>query len=214
MEATARKTWTEDEYLALEAESDEKHELVNGEIIAMAGGSPAHNTIAMNVGSELRALIKSKGRPCRVLSSDQRVNVNDTGLYTYPDVTVLCGPARTPPKSPSSLTNPLMLVEVLSDDTEAYDRGAKFAHYQRLPSLESYLLVSQKTSEELLQREGKEKLATDILREAARPFGGLDDEESVDQPRNGSIKSNKSRNRVRPGDLPVQRVLFSSFIVQ
>lgn len=145
MEATARKTWTEDEYLALEAESDEKHEFVNGEIIAMAGGSPAHNTIAMNVGSELRALIKSKGRPCRVLSSDQRVNVTDTGLYTYPDVTVLCGPAHTPPKSPSSLTNPLLVVEVLSDDTEAYDRGAKFAHYQRLPSLESYLLVSQKT---------------------------------------------------------------------
>ena len=87
---------------------------------------------------------------------------------------------------------------------------------QYLPTIRSgiLLLVSQKTSEELLQREGKEKLATDILREAARPFGGLDDEASAEQPHSGTVKSNKSRNRVRPGDLPVQRVLFSSFIVQ
>jgi flagellar protein FliL len=99
---------------------------------------------------------------------------------------------------------------------ELRDAAAAETVKQYLPTIRSgvLLLVSQKTSEELLQREGKEKLATDILREAARPFGGLDDEESVDQPRNGSIKSNKSRNRVRPGDLPVQRVLFSSFIVQ
>jgi flagellar protein FliL len=99
---------------------------------------------------------------------------------------------------------------------ELRDAAAAETVKQYLPTIRSgvLLLVSQKTSEELLQREGKEKLATDILREAARPFGGLDDEESADQPRNGSIKSNKSRNRVRPGDLPVQRVLFSSFIVQ
>ncbi len=99
---------------------------------------------------------------------------------------------------------------------ELRDTAAGDTVKQYLPTIRSgvLLLVSQKTSEELLQREGKEKLASDILREAARPFGGLDDEEEVEQPKAGAVNNRKSRNRVRPGDLPVQRVLFSSFIVQ
>lgn len=99
---------------------------------------------------------------------------------------------------------------------ELRDMAASDTVKQYLPTIRSgvLLLVSQKTSEELLKREGKEKLANDILREAARPFGGLDDEEEAEQPKNGAANTGKSRNRVRPGDLPVQRVLFSSFIVQ
>lgn len=99
---------------------------------------------------------------------------------------------------------------------ELRDAAASETVKQHLPTIRSgvLLLVSQKTSEELLQREGKEKLANDILREAALPFGGLDDPEEAAQTQNGASKSNKSRKRVRPGDLPVQRVLFSSFIVQ
>ena len=99
---------------------------------------------------------------------------------------------------------------------ELRDAAAGETVKQYLPTIRSgvLLLVSQKTSEELLQREGKEKLAADILREAARPFGGMDDEEDAAPAAKGSAKPSKSRNRVRPEDLPVQRVLFSSFIVQ
>lgn len=99
---------------------------------------------------------------------------------------------------------------------ELRDAAAAETVKQYLPTIRSgvLLLVSQKTSEEMLQREGKEKLANDILREAARPFGGMDDEEEAEPAKSGAAKSRKSRNKVRPGELPVQRVLFSSFIVQ
>lgn len=99
---------------------------------------------------------------------------------------------------------------------ELRDAAAAETVKQYLPTIRSgvLLLVSQKTSEEMLRREGKEKLANDILREAARPFGGMDDEEVAEPAKSGASKTQKSRNKVRPGDLPVQRVLFSSFIVQ
>ena len=83
------------------------------------------------------------GRPCRVYTSDLRVRVQATGLSTYPDVTVVCGAAETAAEDPAALVNPVALVEVLSDTTEAYDRGAKSAHYRRIPSVQVYLLVSQ-----------------------------------------------------------------------
>ncbi len=143
MEALARKFLTEDEYLALEAEAEERHEFVNGEMIAMSGGSHAHSTIAANLAAELVTRLRAKGRPCIVMSSDQRVTVDETGLYTYPDLTVVCGQPRSTPKSRTSVTNPIVLVEILSKETEAYDRGAKFAHYRRIPSLQAYVLVSQ-----------------------------------------------------------------------
>ncbi len=143
MEARARKFLSEDEYLALEAEAEERHELVNGEMIAMSGGSHAHSTIASNLAFELGRLLRAKGRPCIVMSSDQRVTVDETGLYTYPDLTVVCGQPRSTQKSRTSVTNPIVLVEILSKEAEAYDRGAKFAHYRRIPSLQAYVLVSQ-----------------------------------------------------------------------
>jgi Uma2 family endonuclease len=142
MEAIVRKYLTEDEYLALEEESDEKHEFVNGEMIAMSGGTHTHNTISANVIGELRSLLKR--RPCIVMSNDQRVNIDPTGMYAYPDVTIVCGQPRSTPKSRTTVTNPTVLIEVLSKDTEAYDRGAKFAHFRHLESLQAYILVSQK----------------------------------------------------------------------
>jgi Uma2 family endonuclease len=143
MEALARRFLTEDEYLALEAEAEERHEFVNGEMIAMSGGSHAHSTIAANLARELGNRLRAKDRPCIVMSSDQRVTVDETGLYTYPDLTVVCGQPRSTQKSRTSVTNPIVLVEILSKETEAYDRGAKFAHYRRIPSLQAYVLVSQ-----------------------------------------------------------------------
>lgn len=153
MEAAARKYLTEEEYLALEEAADEKHELINGEMIAMSGGSHAHNTISANVIGELRARLKAKGKRCLVMSSDQRINVDETGLYTYPDITVVGGRPQATVRSSTTVTNPIVLVEVLSPDTELYDRGARFAHYQELPSLQTYVLVAQSTRRvEVFQR--------------------------------------------------------------
>lgn len=132
---------TEEEYIERERRSETKHELIHGVIVAMAGASPRHNAIAANVIAALGVALR--GGPCRVLTSDQRVHVDETGLYTYPDVTVVCDKPRFHPKFRDTLMNPKAIVEVLSDSTEAYDREAKFAHYRKLPSLTEYLLVAQ-----------------------------------------------------------------------
>jgi len=129
------------EYLVAEAASDLRHEYLKGEAWAMAGGTPEHGGLAAAVIGELRAALR--GKPCRVYSSDVRVRVSETGLSTYPDVSVVCGQLVTAPEDPDAVTNPTVLVEVLSDTTEAYDRGAKAAHYRRIPSLREYVLVSQ-----------------------------------------------------------------------
>lgn len=131
---------SEDEYLERERRSETKHELVHGVLVGMAGASPRHNAIAMNVGVALK--VRLRGR-CLVLPSDQRVHVEATGLFTYPDVSIVCDRPRFHPKDRDTLVNPKVLVEILSASTEAYDRGAKFAHYQSIDSLEEYVLVTQ-----------------------------------------------------------------------
>lgn len=129
------------EYLALEAASETKHEYVNGEIFAMAGGTPEHSRLSVNVCGELRAALRS--RPCNVFNSDLRVRILATGLGTYPDASVICGRVELDPEDANTATNPVVIVEVLSDSTETYDRNEKWAHYRRIPSLRDYLLVSQ-----------------------------------------------------------------------
>ena len=129
-----------DEYLTLEASTHEKHEYFQGEVFAMGGASEAHNLIVLNIGAELRNQLK--GRPCRVYPSDLRVKVSDTGLYTYPDVIVACGKPQIEQPG-DALINPTLIVEVLSDSSEAYDRGKKFEQYRTLASLTDYLLVAQ-----------------------------------------------------------------------
>ncbi|MEO5728889.1 MAG: Uma2 family endonuclease [Byssovorax sp.] len=132
---------SEDDYLEYELQSEAKHELIHGVIVAMAGASREHNAIAGNIVGLVGALLKE--RRCLVFPSDQRVHVEATGLFTYPDVSVACDGLRFHPKNRDTLLNPCLLVEVLSDSTEAYDRGAKFAHYRAIPSLLEYVLVSQ-----------------------------------------------------------------------
>lgn len=142
MTEPARKlTYTFAEYLAMEAGSDTKHEYLDGEIYAMAGGTPEHSALAANTIGEL--IVALRGRPCRVYTSDLRIRVRATGLGTYPDASVVCGPLELDPEDKNTVTNPVVLVEVLSESTEAYDRGEKFRHYRRIPSLRDYLLVSQ-----------------------------------------------------------------------
>jgi Uma2 family endonuclease len=149
-------------YLALERGRETKHELVNGEILAMSGASPVHNLIAMNLGRRLSELVS--GKSCVVLSSDQRVHVPATGLFAYPDLTVVCGAPQLHPEDDHTLLNPVVLVEVLSDSTEAYDRGAKFAHYQGIASLEEYVLVSTREKRvEHYRRQGGEQSSQWLL---------------------------------------------------
>ncbi|XXT19861.1 Uma2 family endonuclease [Sorangium sp. So ce429] len=142
MNAPARKlSFTYAEYLDQERASPTKHEFLAGEIFDMAGGTPEHARLAARVTVALGAQL---GRcPCEVFSSDLRVRVLETGLATYPDVSVVCGQLARDPEDKDAVVNPLVLVEVLSDSTEAYDRGEKFAHYRRIPSLKEYVLVSQ-----------------------------------------------------------------------
>jgi Uma2 family endonuclease len=133
---------TYEEYLAAEAVSDTKHEYLRGEIFAMAGGTPTHARLAMAVGTALSNALST--RPCVVYSSDLRVRIEGTDLSTYPDITVICGSFEHSKIDANATTNPVLIVEILSDSTEAYDRGEKFAHYRRLPSLREYVLVSQR----------------------------------------------------------------------
>jgi Uma2 family endonuclease len=137
----------EEEYIAREHAAAAKSEFLRGRVYAMAGGSPRHNLIVANAAAVLGAAMRDG--PCVVLSSDQRVWIERTGLYTYPDVTVVCGPLRLHPRFADTLVNPTLLVEVLSPSTEAYDRGVKFAHYRQIETLREYLLVSQ--DEKLLE---------------------------------------------------------------
>jgi len=129
------------EYAAAESKSAIKHEWLNGEVFAMAGGTPEHAGLAASVIGELRSALR--GHPCRVFSSDLRVKAQATGLGTYPDASVVYNKLETDAEDPQSIVNPTVLVEVLSDSSEAYDRGEKFAHYRRIPSLREYVLIAQ-----------------------------------------------------------------------
>jgi Uma2 family endonuclease len=141
MSSQAQQRYTPEEYLALERQAPYKSEYYAGEIFAMAGASRWHNLIVTNVIGELRSQLK--GRPCTTYPSDMRVKISPTGLYAYPDVTVVCGEARFEDQQQDTLLNPTLIVEVLSESTEAYDRGGKFAHYRKLDSLLEYVLITQ-----------------------------------------------------------------------
>lgn len=143
MSAAERIHLSEGEYLEREAAAETRHEFINGEMVAMAGGSQRHALIGANI---IGGLILALGDgPCYPTTGDQRVHVDETGLYTYPDVTVVCGKSVSHTVDRHSIVNPRVIFEVLSPSTEAYDRGAKFGHYRRIPSLAEYVLVSQHT---------------------------------------------------------------------
>jgi Uma2 family endonuclease len=129
------------EYLARERASPIKHEYYQGETFAMAGASREHNLITTNMCGELRSQLK--GKPCEIYSADMRVKITGTGLYTYPDIAIVCGERQFEDEHVDTLLNPLVIVEVLSESTEAYDRGAKFAQFRQIKSLRDYVLIAQ-----------------------------------------------------------------------
>jgi len=141
MQTQAKKYLTPEEYLANERVAEYKSEYFAGEVFALAGASERHNIVALNIASELRSQLK--GRPCRSYMSDMRVSVAQDDLYTYPDVVVVCGQPIFHDNSRDVLVNPTVVIEVLSESTEAYDRGGKFEHYRRIESLREYVLVAQ-----------------------------------------------------------------------
>ncbi|MBX3290196.1 MAG: Uma2 family endonuclease [Acidobacteria bacterium] len=141
MSAVPKKRLTAEEYLEFERKSEIKHEFYNGRVFAMAGAKRRHNLIALNIGSEIRSHLK--GRDCEAYPSDMRVYVNEFGLYTYPDISVVCGEPEFQDDVFDTLLNPVLLIEILSDSTESYDRGRKFQHYRGIESLREYVLVSQ-----------------------------------------------------------------------
>ncbi len=132
---------TEAEYLAVERAAVFKSEFFGGDLFAMAGGTRQHSRIATNLVREFS--VRLKGRSCEPFNSDLRVKVEATGLLTYPDLSVVCRPQRFMDAEEDTLVNPVLIAEVLSDSTEAYDRGKKFEQYRQIPSLREYLLVSQ-----------------------------------------------------------------------
>ena len=168
----AIKRLSESEYLSLERRAEFKSEFFAGELFAMAGGSPMHSLIAANVIRELGN--KLKGSLCRAFTSDLRLKVQATGLLTYPDVSVFCGPLALAAGTDDTATNPTLLVEVLSDSTEAYDRGEKFRQYRQMPSLREYLLINQRLPriEQFIQRDADGwmlRTAEDIVASLALP---------------------------------------------
>lgn len=139
--ATPPKTLlTPEQYLEIERLAEYKSEFFNGEMFAMAGASRAHNKLVAHLVRELDQQLRV--RPCDVYPSDMRVHVKSTGLYTYPDVTALCGEPLLAGGQTDTLLNPSLIVEVLSPSTEAYDRGRKFEQYQSIETLREYLLVA------------------------------------------------------------------------
>lgn len=143
-----------DAYLTAErAELDIRHEYVAGEVFAMTGATESHNIIVGNINRELGSQLK--GRLCRVYANDMRVRIEGADAGKYPDVAAICGERLFYDQRRDVLLNPSLIVEVLSESTEAYDRGEKFAVYRRLPSLREYLLISQRRMRaELFMRQG------------------------------------------------------------
>lgn len=155
MVQAAKQRYSYAEYLALEAISPVRHEFFDGHVWAMAGGSPDHAAVAVNISTLLNNALRD--RPCRVFGADLRIRVLATGLGTYPDVSVVCGQLELDPEDAKghTVTNPKLVVEVLSPSTEDYDRGEKLANYRQIPALEEIVLVAHDERRlELWRREG------------------------------------------------------------
>ena len=143
-------------YLAAERLATEKHEYFKGELFAMSGASWAHNVIAKNINTLVLPFLK--GKPCDMFGSDLRVHIPENSLYTYPDFTVICGEWETIDSEKDTVTNPSVIVEILSKSTRDYDRGTKFNRYRSIKTLKEYILIdSLIVSVELFTRQNDER---------------------------------------------------------
>jgi Uma2 family endonuclease len=176
MSSRTKTFLTSEEYLAIERKAETKSEYFAGEMFplagvgkaqdafAMTGASRRHNLVTGNVFAALHGQLAE--RECEVYPSDMRIRIPATGLYTYPDVSVVCGEARFEDDYLDTLINPNVIIEVLSESTEAYDRGKKFEHYQQIVSLAEYVLVAQEPYriEVFIRQSGEQWLYTEAHR--------------------------------------------------
>lgn len=155
MQAEEKKIYTPEDYLEYEVNSEERHEYINGEITLMTGGTPNHNQIAGNFYAALNFALKRQ--PYRVFVTDQRLWIPQKRIYTYPDVMVVQGELQLQEGRRDTITNPVMIAEVLSASTRSYDKDEKFAAYRTIPSFQEYLLIDQYTMhvEQYLKTEQK-----------------------------------------------------------
>lgn len=159
---------TIEEYLAFEAGAEIRHEYHQGEIFAMAGGTLNHSILGTNMLTELNLLGRRNG--CTTFNGDMRIRIDSQNRFLYPEASVVCGPVETSNFDADSIINPILIVEVLSESTEAYDRGEKFFLYRELTSLQEYVLISQdKAMVEVFLRKGEGIWEM-------RPYTGLDGE--------------------------------------
>ena len=141
MSTAEKRQLTSTEYLAIERAAETRSEYFDGEMFAMAGASRKHVRICLNITGELHQLFRD--RPCEAYASDMRVKVSATGLYTYPDIAVTCLEPMFEDEELDTLLNPQVVIEILSESTEGYDRGKKFEHFRRIDSMKEYVLISQ-----------------------------------------------------------------------
>lgn len=139
----AQRSYSLEEYLELEVASEERHEYIDGEIVPVTGGAPNHNQILGNFCAALNFALKRQ--PYRVFVADQRLWIHQKRVYTYPDVMVVQGELQLQEGRRDTITNPLLIAEVLSDSTQGYDRGEKFAAYRTIPTFQEYVLIDQAT---------------------------------------------------------------------
>lgn len=155
MEAKKLENVTLEEYQALERSTDTKHEYHDGTIFSMAGGTIEHGLIAGNVYGEIKLGLREKGANCTATNSEVKLHVKDANKFLYPDCMVICGEIETSEIDENSVTNPVVIIEVLSSSTENYDRGAKFHAYRSISTLKEYMLIDQyQASVELFSRRG------------------------------------------------------------
>lgn len=156
MSTSTGKYYSEQEYLEIERYASYKSEYYNGEIFAMAGAGHNHNRIVENLTGE--CYIAFKGKECRTYSSDQRIHIPETGLYTYPDLLIVCDKNQYLDDKKDTILNPTVIIEVLSESTEAYDRGKKFHFYRSITSLQEYVLINSRSFAAEVFRKNEEGL--------------------------------------------------------
>ncbi|MEM7713954.1 MAG: Uma2 family endonuclease [Cyanobacteria bacterium P01_A01_bin.68] len=140
-QAQEKKIYTPEEYLEFEVNSEERHEFINGEVTCVAGGTPNHNQIALNLGGTLN--FELKRQPYRVYVTDQRLWIPEKRIYTYPDVMVIQGELQLQEGRKDTIINPLIIIEVLSKSTRSYDKDEKFSAYRTIPTFQEYILIDQ-----------------------------------------------------------------------
>lgn len=141
--AYANRKYSIEEYLEIENASEEKHEYYQGEIFAMSGAKLTHNIIALDVAATLK--YKLKGKPCQPFNSDQRIHIPQNTLFTYPDISIICGKPETRDNDEYNALNPTVIIEVLPPSTKSYDRGEKFRLYRDIPTLKEYILINSES---------------------------------------------------------------------